>query len=256
MARDFPASNVMIQRQRNRGNAVTVRAILVIAALLAIGFVLMALAGCASPGGQFTDHSSRALRQEGPSSSDASIFMQDGTDTEPASSSLQGGYGPSRVVADKNGVSSASTISQNVATLWLPFDSNGDGVLSEFETNILNFAGSSDLNASGVRVSRTSFFRVDGTIERSESTVQLDGFSSNNSAVATATVPIIAEHVKAYMAASADRRAQYDRYMETAQVAIREGRLTAEAAAKIGLSILTGGASAAAEGAVDAVVPN
>lgn len=211
-----------------------------IAAIAVMGMVT----GCASPGGQFTDHSSRALRQEGPPSSAASIFMQDGTESEPASSSLQGGYGPSRVVADKNGVSSASTISQNVATLWLPFDSNGDGIISDAETNILNFAGSSDLNASEVRIVRSTFFRPDGTVERTESNVGLGGFSSNNSAVATATVPIIAEHVKAYMAASADRRAQYDKYMETAQVAIKEGRLAAETAAKIGLDILTGGATA------------
>lgn len=135
------------------------------------------------------------------------------------------------------GVSAASTLSQNTGTVRLPYDLNRDGVLGDGEIVVLNVSGTSDFAVGEVQ------FTYYDDQNKPLSTVSVRNVSSINSAVATATVPIVAEHVKAYMAASADRREEYNRYMETAQVLIKEGRMLASDAMAMGLKILTGGAA-------------
>lgn len=202
--------------------------------------IAASLAGCASPGGQFTDHSPTGLRQEGPSSVQASIYQQDGYRNEkgqtiPGSRSLQGGYGPSQVIADVQGVSAASTISQNTGTVRLPYDLNRDGVLGDGEIVVLNVSGNSDFAVQEVLF---TYYDADN---KPLSTVQVKGVSSLNSPIAPSLTGVVGEITKAYVSASADRRAEYEKYMDTAQVAIKEGRLALSDALQMGLKILTGG---------------
>lgn len=195
--------------------------------------VAVLVSGCASPGGQFVDHSPGKLRQEGPPSAAASLYQQDDT----GSRSMVGGFGPSQVIADYQGVSAASTLSQNTGTVRLPYDLNRDGVLGEGEIVVLNVSGNSDFAVQEVLF---TYYDADN---KPLSTVRVAGVSSLNSTIGPSVAPMVTEIARAYVAASADRRAEYDKYMETAQVAIKEGRLALSDALAMGLKILTGGAS-------------
>lgn len=241
MAQDFEAQPILLD-ESNPGSArssvglVDVTITLIVVVIL-LAFSVMAL-GCASPGGQFVAHTPGALRLEGPPSANASLSQQDGTATTPGSRSMVGGFGPSQVIADYQGVSAASTLAQNTGTVRLPYDLNRDGVLGEGEIVVLNVSGNSDFAVQEVLF---TYYDADN---KPLSTVRVAGVSSLNSTIGPSVAPMVTEIARAYTAASADRRAEYDRYMETAQVAIKEGWLAFSDALAMGLKILTGGASA------------
>lgn len=190
---------------------------------------LLLLGGCANSSSRFTDHSATGLRQEGPSSSMPSLFQQDPS----GSRSMQGGIGASQVIADSLGVSAASLLSQNTATLRIPDDSNGDGVIADSEITVLNVAGSSDF-----AVARMTYTGKNGQ------TITVEGLSSLNSPIGPSIQAIWASILQAYAAASADQRAEYLAWVEMNKAAIAAGGAAAEGVLKIGLGILTGGASA------------
>jgi hypothetical protein len=100
---------------------------------------------------------------------------------------------------------------------------------------VLNVSGNSDFQVSEVLF---TYYAADNT---PLSTVRVSGVSSLNSVIGPSVAPMVTAITQAYTAASADRRAEYDRYMAVAETLIKEGRLTVEAALSAGLKILTGG---------------
>jgi hypothetical protein len=203
--------------------------------MLIIAAVAATVFGCATPGGQFTRHNDRGgLDVEGPPSSMPSVRMTDefagdeGQPAFPGSWTLHGGIGPSAVEATADGIVAVSTLSQNTATIKLPIDLNGDGDVSEAEANILNFAGSSDLNAEGVTFEHTITYAADGTTVVSRvNSVGITKFSSLNSPIGPSIVAIFSQIMPAYSAASADRRAEFDRYYQMVENNVKNGSLAA-----------------------------